>query len=78
MSVSSFGLSQALERKGVYLMIATADAQVSFFYPLPLNDDAFQDAEQIAIYASVDVMKFFVEQGFYMSQDNKGFLGFVG
>jgi hypothetical protein len=68
-------IQMALERQGVFMQIITADSHFQTFMPFSLNDDPQQDHETIANLLIMELFKFLIEDGFYMSSDNKSLLG---
>jgi hypothetical protein len=70
-------IQKAQNREGVFFQIVTADDEMSSFHPFPFGDDPALDAEEIAKSITTELMKFFVENGFYTSSDNKTYLGKV-
>ncbi len=68
-------LQGALNREGVFFQIIVGGTHMNSYYPFSFDDDPPFQNEQIAQQLIMDVIKFLVENGFFMSEDNKTLLG---
>jgi hypothetical protein len=68
-------LQSALNREGVFFQIVVGDTHLQSYHPFSFDDDPLLQNEEIAQQLIMDLFKFLVENGFFMSEDNKTLLG---